>query len=183
VISLVDGAILASHAKPTYSEVMRGLMAGWVNVGPLALGAGMAFWAEVIANASNYHADVFAGLVSAVRDARRADDILADLATGFKGYLQRSGDIAERTVLDFNHRLESSVRQAPDSMAGSGPARGDLGEPMNAVLRGIAELGMQGFWKLQESGAVDLARITQDLERLLGELGRLQRSQPSSPSQ
>lgn len=168
---------MTDSAKPNYLEGLRDLLATGACMYPLALTAGVSYWSELAAGASSYYADAIESLFVALRNPQQGPTALADLATRFKSYLERSGDITERAILDFNQRLEAS-RRKPRNITSA--AAGASDEPLAGMLRSIADAAMKETWKLQEPGArPDVRALRQELERLLEETRRLERSTPA----
>jgi hypothetical protein len=158
-------------SRQTFQDVARELTAGWASMYPAALSSGVSYWAEVAAVASSYYGDVMQGLIAVVQNPSASDAILTDLVTRFKGYLTQSGDLAERTLLDFNRRLETTARPSPPA-ASPIAAAGDPGAL--SLLQRIADLGMKEVWKAGSSTTTDLHAVTRELEQLLVALKHLQ---------
>jgi hypothetical protein len=156
---------MMDREKSTFVGAMCDLVSASAAAYPLALSSGMGLWCEVAAGAAGYYADVVESVFRGLHNPRQSDKILADLATRCKLHMQRSGDATERAALDFNQRLEASLRQRSEaSPSGSQSADG----PAVAVLRDAVNTVMQEYWKAQEPGGhVDLPALRRDLERLL----------------
>ena len=114
---------MTDGSRQTFQDVARELTAGWASMYPAALSSGVSYWAEVAAVASSYYGDVMQGLIAVVQNPSASDAILTDLVTRFKGYLAQSGDLAERTLLDFNRRLETTARPSPPAASPIAAAR------------------------------------------------------------
>jgi hypothetical protein len=93
---------------------------------PYAAASVVGYWAEVVASASTYHADVVEACVEAWRRPAEAGAALSGLAARFKEHAARCGDITERAVLEFNQRLEAALRPAATSRAAAGDSPHDL---------------------------------------------------------
>ena len=167
---------MAEVGRSTYPDVLRDLFATGMSAYPAAVNAMVGYWSEMLANASSYSAEVVQSMIAAVQSPGHGSAILTDLATRLKAHLQRSGDITERTILEFNQRLEAILRGAPVG-APAGPRGG--GDRALGALRSVATLAATEAWTIDEShGAPDLRVLRHELEALLSEICRLE-GQPS----
>ena len=175
---------MADGARQSSLEVLRDLLATGVSVYPLAASASFGYWSELAASASSYYGDLLEGLITAVRNPGDGGAVAADLAMRLKRHLEQAGEITERTILEFNQRLESRLRKPIESAAAAG-GTGD--ERIIGMLRSIVDVAMNEVWKLETPDArPDLHTLRQEVERLLGEIRRLDpgvaAAPPSAPS-
>jgi len=165
------------RGTPTYVEVMCDLVSASAAAYPLALSSGVALWCEMAAGAAGYYADVVESVTRGLRNPRQSDQILTDLATRYKLHLQRAGAATERAALDFNQRLETSLRHRSESSPdGDRPVDGSVA----AVLGDVVNTVMKEYWKIQDPDRrIDLHAISRDLERLLEEIRRAEGTPPA----
>ena len=163
--------------RSNFVGAMCDLVSAGVAAYPLALSSGAALWCEIAAGAAGYSADVVESVIKGLRNPRHSDQILANLATRYKLYLQRSGDATERAALDFNQRLEASLRHVSDrSPAVSQPMEG----PAAALLRDLLNTVMKEYWKAQDpDGRIDLPALRRDFEQLLEKIRREEATPPA----
>jgi hypothetical protein len=166
------------HGRPNFVGAMCDLVSASAATYPLAMSSGVALWCEMAAGAAGYYADVVESVIRGLRNPGQSDQILGDLATRCKLYLERSGAATERAALDFNQRLEASLRQgSKPSPAGGQPMDG----PVADQLRDLVNTVMKENWKAQDPGGrVDLPALRRDLERLLEGIRRVEAT-PSAP--
>jgi hypothetical protein len=169
---------MTDQSRPACPDVARDLMTGWATAYASALNIGVTYWAETAAAASSYSADVVQALLLALRRPSDSRVILNDLAARLKDHLVQSGDLAERSLLEFNRRLETGLRGVP---AATPDAGGGTADGVSAVWRSLADLGAKEARDVEASRATDVAAVTRELERLLEELKRLQRAGRSEP--
>jgi hypothetical protein len=166
---------MTDTARPSYLESLRDLFATGARLYPLALTTGVSYWSELAAGASTYYVDTLERLFVALGHPQQGPKILADLTTRFKDYLVRSGDATEHAILDFNQRLEAHLRQ-PRTTTPTTERAGD--EPLAGMFRALADAAMKETWKPRP----EVQAFRQELERLLEETRRLERSTPAAES-
>src|SRR5262245_26933714 len=99
----------------------RDLFVAGLSLYPIAVDAGLKYWAELAASASSYHADVIQGGLAVLARPQCLGAVLDDLAGQFRQHLERWGESAERTMLEFNQRLEVALRSPAAHSAAPAP--------------------------------------------------------------
>jgi hypothetical protein len=160
-------------------DVLRDLLTTGVSVYPLAASASFGYWSELAASASSYYGDLLEGLMTALRNPGDGGAVAADLAMRLRRHLEQAGEITERAILEFNQRLEARLRKPMESAAATG-GTGD--EHIIGLLRSIVDVAMSEVWKLESPDArPDFHTLRQEVERLLGEIRRLEPGVVAAP--
>jgi hypothetical protein len=158
---------VAEGGGPSYLKALGDLLATGATVYPAAINAAVTYWSEMASQTSRYCADLSQTMIAAAQHPRQSGAIVRDLAVLFKKYLERSGDLTERSIIEFNQRLEGAGR---DVERPGPPPGGASAEPLADTLRRVAALATTEAWRVHEGREADLRKFRGDLEGLLGQL-------------
>ena len=161
------------------SDALCDLFLGGMSLYPMAARAGLAYWSELAGTAARCYGDVVLAVMTALRNPQDKDAIAARLATSARTYLEQTGDISERAILDLHHRLRSHLVGLDYSPL---PAGSHVSERLISLLRSVADTALSEAWKFESPDAQpDLDVLRRAIERTLEEVRHAQRAHGAAP--
>ena len=97
---------------PRHEDGLRDIVAGLTSFYPAAVRAGVGYWADMAANASQYYVDLFESVMAAWQRPQDGGRIANEFLERFKTRVEQSGESVERAILEFNQSLVAFRRRS-----------------------------------------------------------------------